>query len=199
VLKRFYLCIIQKLEMMSKSNINPRLIAIISIIAFGAFMRLIPHWPNFTPIAAMALFGGAYLSRKHLAFVIPFGAMIIADLVIGFHGSMWAVYTGFASTILIGFRLARKVTFGNVLIAALASSIIFFLITNFASWLAYDIYPKNFFGLMQSYIAGLACFNDGKLGISFFLNEVLGTLVYSLAFFGVFSMASRRIPALRAA
>jgi hypothetical protein len=182
---------------MSKANFSPRIIAIVSIIAFGAFMRLIPHWPNFTPIAAMALFGGAYLSRKHLAFVIPFAAMILADLVIGFHGSMWAVYLGFAITIMIGFRLARKINFGNVVVAALASSIIFFLITNFASWLAYDLYPKNFVGLMEAYTAGLAFFNDGKMGISFFLNEVLGTLVYTFAFFGAFALAEKKIPALK--
>lgn len=180
-------------------NLDPRFIAITSIILFGAFMRLIPHWPNFTPIAAIALFGGAYYTRKHLAFIIPFAAMMLSDLIIGFHGSMWAVYIGFAITVGIGIRLSRKVSAGNVVLAALGSSIIFFLVTNFASWLAYGIYPKNFIGLMESYIAGLAFFNDGKLGLSFFLNEVLGTLTYSAVFFGAFALARMRFPALRSA
>ena len=54
-----------------KIKITPRITFILSVIIFGAIMRLIPHWPNFTPIAAMALFGGAYFNKKHLAFLVP--------------------------------------------------------------------------------------------------------------------------------
>jgi len=176
---------------------NLRNFAIISVILVGALMRFIPHWPNLTPIAAIALFGGAYLSKRHMAFIITFGAMILSDLVIGFHNSMWAVYLAFALTILIGIRLSKKITPGNVIVSALGSSILFFLITNFASWLAWDLYPKNFTGLMESYIAGLAFFNDGKMGVSFFLNEVIGTLFYSGLFFGAFALVQKRIPAIR--
>lgn len=182
---------------MNNSQLNPRIIALTMIVIFGAFMRLIPHWPNFTPVAAIALFGGAYFSRRYLAFIVPFAAMLLSDLIIGFHGSMWAVYIGFAITVMIGIRLSRKITTGNIVISALGSSVIFFLVTNFASWLAYGIYPMNFIGLMESYVAGLAFFNDGKIGLSFFLNEVLGTLTYSAVFFGAFSLAEMKIPALR--
>jgi len=40
--------------------LNPRITTLVGIIAAAAATRLIPHPPNFTPIAAMALFGGAY-------------------------------------------------------------------------------------------------------------------------------------------
>nr|HPM93307.1 hypothetical protein [Bacteroidales bacterium] len=63
---------------MSKLKLHSGLIFIISIIFTGALFRFIPHWPNFTPIAAMALFGGAYLGRKHLAFLLPFAAMFLS-------------------------------------------------------------------------------------------------------------------------
>jgi hypothetical protein len=178
---------------------NLRTFAIVSIIVFGALMRFIPHWPNFTPIAAIALFGGAYLSRKYIAFVVTLGAMLLSDLVIGFHGSIWAVYLAFTITILIGMRLSRKITTGNVIVSALGSSILFFLITNFAAWLTWGFYPQNFIGLMQSYVAGLVFFNDGNMGISFFLNEVIGTLFYSGLFFGAFALAEKRFPVLRRA
>ncbi len=68
---------------MNNIKTNPGLFIIIPVIVAGALFRFIPHWPNFTPIAAMALFGGAYLGRKHLAFIIPFAAMFLSDLVLG--------------------------------------------------------------------------------------------------------------------
>ena len=59
-----------------------------AIIIFAAFTRLMPHPPNFTPIIAMGLFGGAYLKDKRLALLLPMGAMLIADIFLGFHGTM---------------------------------------------------------------------------------------------------------------
>ena len=116
---------------MKNNKLTPGFIFIVSIIFFGAFMRLIPHWPNFTPIAAMALFGGTWLSRKYRGFVIPVAALLISDLVIGFHGSMWAVYLAFGFTVSMGFILRRKVNAGNILVASLTTSVIFYLVTNF--------------------------------------------------------------------
>lgn len=181
---------------MKEKLITPRFIFIVSVIVFGAFMRLIPHWPNFTPIAAMALFGGTYFSRKYLAFIIPMAAMFLSDLIIGLHNNMIAVYIAFAITVMIGFLLSKKVNTGNVILAALSSSVIFFLITNFASWLVMGLYPLNFAGLMQSYLAGLMFFNDGSMGVSFFLNSVISTLLYSGIFYSVFYLAQLRYPAL---
>lgn len=175
---------------------SARFIFIVTVILFGAFMRLAPHWPNFTPIAAVALFGGTYLSRKSLAFLIPLIAMFLSDLILGFHNNMLAVYIAFAITVMIGFVLSRKVNAGTVIAASLTSSVIFFLITNFGAWLGMGLYPKTFAGLMQAYVAGLAFFNDGSMGISFFLNSVLGSLFYNLIFFGIFYFARQRFPVL---
>jgi len=181
---------------MKNSTIKPRFIFIVTVILFGAFMRLIPHWPNFTPIAAMALFGGAYLGRKYLAYAIPIAALFISDLIIGFHDTMIAVYIAFAITVSIGLLISKKLSTGKILGAALISSVIFFLITNFASWISNPMYTKDFAGLMQSYVAGLAFINDGSYGISFFLNEVFGTVFYSGLFFGAFYLARMKFPVL---
>ncbi len=186
----------QNKKTMKNNNLKPGLIFIVTVILFGAFMRLIPHWPNLTPVAAMALFGGTWLSRKYLAFVIPFAALFMSDLILGFHNSMWAVYLAFGITVTMGFYLRKKVTAGNVIMAALGSSILFFLITNFAAWLGNPLYPQTMTGLMGSYVAGLAFFNDGNYGISFFLNEVTGTLFYSGLFFGVYALAKKKFPIL---
>ena len=181
---------------MNNRKIRPGFIFIVSVITAGAFFRFIPHWPNFTPIAAMALFGGAYIGRKHLAFVIPFAAMFLSDLVLGLHKDMWSVYLAFGLTVLIGTLIRTNIRFVTVTGAAIASSVIFFLITNFGSWLASPFYPQTFGGLMQSYAAGLAFINNGTYGISFFLNELTGVLFYSGVFFGVYALAKQKFPTL---
>lgn len=181
---------------MNKIKSHSGLFFVISIIIAGALFRFIPHWPNFTPIAAMALFGGAYLGRKHLAFIIPFAAMFLSDLILGLHRDMWAVYLAFGFTVLIGTLIRSKIRVSGIITASLASSVIFFLLTNFAAWLASPFYPQNFAGLMQSYVAGLAFFNNSSLGLSFFLNEIAGALFYNGLFFGIFALAKNWIPGL---
>lgn len=181
---------------MRYKSINPRFIVVFSVILVAALLRLLPHWPNFTPIAAMALFAGTYFDRKQYAFAIPFAAMFISDLVIGLHANIPAVYLGFAITVLIGMALRKKVSVVNVALASLASSVIFFLITNFAAWLASPFYPQTFLGLMESYIAGLAFFNDSSFGVSFLVNDMLGTLFFSAVFYGAFYLAQMRFPVL---
>lgn len=169
---------------------------VISVIIAGALFRFIPHWPNFTPIAAMALFGGAYLGRKHLAFIIPFAAMFLSDLVLGLHKDMWAVYVAFGITVFLGTLIRNNVRIFSVVTASIASSVIFFLLTNFASWLSSPFYPQTASGLMQCYIAGLAFFNNGSYGISFFLNEIAGALFYNGLFFGIYAFAKQRFPVI---
>ncbi|MEA3438049.1 MAG: DUF6580 family putative transport protein [Thermodesulfobacteriota bacterium] len=182
---------------MNKKIWNTRFVVLTGIILAAAFMRMIPHWPNFTPIAAMALFGGAYLGRKYLAFAVPIAAMLISDLLIGFHNSMLAVYIAFAITVTIGLAISRKITPRKVLGASLASSVIFFLVTNFAAWLSMQhLYTPNVAGLMQCYTAGLVFFNDGSYGLSFFMNEILGGLFYNTLFFGAFYLVRQRFPSL---
>lgn len=181
---------------MEKNTINPRFLFVAVTIIIASFMRLIPHWPNFTPIAAIALFGGTYLGKKYLSFIIPFAALFLSDLFLGFHSSMIAVYASFAITVLIGFYLRKNVKAGSVIVASLLSSIIFFVITNFSSWLFMPMYSKDFLGLMECYTAGLMFFNDGSYGISFFLNSILGGLAYNTLLFGAFYLAKLKFPVL---
>jgi hypothetical protein len=182
---------------MSKKVWNARFFVLAGIIITAAFMRLIPHWPNFTPIAAMALFGGAYMGKKYLAFLLPMLAMLLSDLLLGFHSGMAAVYFAFAITVGIGLLLRKRLNAGTIITASLASSVIFFLITNAAAWLTSpQLYPASFVGLMQSYVAGLAFFNDGSYGISFFMNEVMGGVFYNTMLFGAFYFATKKFPVL---
>jgi hypothetical protein len=172
---------------MNKSLFSPRFLVIVAVITVAAFLRLLPHWPNFTPIAGIALFGGTYLGRKHLAFIVPLLAMLVSDLFLGFHQTMLAVYASFALIVGIGILLRKNIGIVSVIVASLSSSVLFFLITNFAAWQSGLMpYPANFNGLIEAYIAGLPFLNNG----------ILGDLFYNTVFFGSFFLAVRRFPQL---
>lgn len=178
---------------MNTKNNTSKIIAVVSIIFLAAAMRLIPHWPNFTPIAAIALFGGAMLNKKWMAFLIPISAMFISDLIIGMHSFMFAVYISFFLTVFLGTRISKNVRFSNVLGTSVASSLIFFLITNFAIWMGSPFYAQSFSGLLTCYAAGLPFFNDGSLGLSFLMNGLVGDLFFNGLFFGSYYLVSRRV------
>jgi len=171
---------------MNKLKISPKITFVISLIGFGALMRLIPHWPNFTPIAAMALFGGAHLGKKHLAFIIPLAAMLVSDLFLGLHQWMIAVYISFALVVFIGIWLRSRIKVGTVLLASLLSSILFFVVTNFAMWIGSPYYPQNITGLIECYTLAIPYFNNG----------IMGDLFYSTVFFGGFYFIQQRYPSL---
>ena len=120
----------------------------------------------------------------------------MSDLVIGLHANMPAVYLGFAITVLIGMSIRKKISVGSVVLASLSSAVIFFLITNFSSWLASPYYPQTVAGLVECYAAGLVFFRDTTNGFSFFMNDLLGTTFFSAVFYGAFYLVEMRFPVL---
>lgn len=176
---------------------NPGVYAVVLLILAAAFSRLIPHWPNFTAVAAIALFGGAKFSNRIIAFAIPLAALFMTDLLIGFHNTMIPVYIAFSMTVLLGMAIRKKQSFGNVAAMAVTASIMFFLITNFGAWMAMPFYSKDVTGLIQAYTAGLAFFHDGSMGVSPFINTLIGNLFYTSILFGVFALAKQKFPALQ--
>jgi len=172
---------------MNTTTMRTKLIAVTAVIFALALFRLLPHWPNVSPVAAMALFGGAYFADKKIAFVIPFLALFLSDLFLGLHNTMIFVYAGFALTVVIGFMLKDKVNLTNTAFAAVGASVLFFLITNFGSWLTSGLYTKSAEGLMQAYAAG----------IPFFQNSLLGNLVYSAVIFAGYAFLQKNIPVLQ--
>ncbi|HXC73265.1 MAG TPA: DUF6580 family putative transport protein [Sphingomicrobium sp.] len=166
---------------------NARILALLAAILTAAALRLIPHPPNFTPIGAMALFSGAYLGRKGLAFVAPLAAMLLSDAILGFHSGMPFVYASVALIVLIGSLVASRITAMTVVGAALASSVLFFIVTNFGTWLVSGMYPLTGAGLAACYIAA----------IPFFQNTAVGDLFYCAVLFGGFALLERAVPRLR--
>lgn len=163
---------------------TPNFIFVASVIIIAIVSRLLPHLPNVTPVAAIALFGGTYISRKSLAFLFPLVILFISDLFIGIYPEMYAVYISFAITVLIGFILRKRVGLINITLASLSSSLIFFIVTNFAVWLSGTYsYPMNFNGLILCYEAA----------VPFFRNELFGTLAYNALFFGLYYFVRQKV------
>ena len=177
-----------------KIEFTPRLKFVLALIGLAALSRLLPHPFNFTPIGAMALFAGTYISNKKHAFLLPVLTLLASDILLqlvngsGFYRDMIFVYGSFALITGIGFLLRGHEQRQTIMVASLVSSIAFFLITNFGTWLMWDIYPKTGAGLISCYIAG----------IPFFKGTIMGDLFFNLALFGSFALAKWRFPVLAA-
>ena len=171
-----------------KNTIAPRSLAIISLVIIAATARIVMSGvPNVSPIAAAALFSGAYLADKKTALLIPLAALLIGDLIIGLHATMPFVYFAFALTVVLGMWLSRHLC-GHLLIAVtMLSSTLFFLITNFGVWLVTDYYTHDLSGLIACYIAA----------IPFFHYTLIGDLLMVSLLFGVFMALEALIPQFR--
>lgn len=171
-----------------KSNIfTPKFIFVSSAILIAAASRLFPHLPNFTPIAAIALFGGAAMQDKRFAYLIPFVALFLSDLFLGFSASTLPVYLCFAFTVFLGTTLQKRISMPRVVANTLLSSLVFFLVTNLPFWYsALQLYPNTIEGAMMSYTAALP----------FFGYSVAGDLFFVGILFSAFAYAERSIPAL---
>ena len=151
------------------------------LIIAAAFLRLIPHPPNFAPIAAIALFSAVYLNKKY-ALLVALSAMLISDAFLGF-ADLWvtvSVYGSFLLIGIVGFWLKKNKNAQNLIGASLSASIIFYLLTNFAVWAATSWYPKTFSGLILCY----------EMAIPFFRNTIFGDLFYVGALFGLYELAT---------
>ena len=186
--------------------ISPRTLVLCVMMAMVAGYRLIVHFVpgllpyNFTPVEAMALFGGAHFTSRRLAFLMPLAVMLVSDVIIAFSlpaGQIvdWyrmapVIYACIALTAVAGFALRGRVRGLSVVIAAVASATGFYLITNAMVWLLSGAYAMTSSGLVACMVAGLPFYQYGTLP---------GTLLWSGMLFGGFALLSRRYVSLSAA
>ena len=133
---------------------------VVSIILFAVLTRFLPHPPNFTPIAAIAI-----------------SSLLLSDLFLGLHATIPFVYASFVLIALLGLSV-KKMGLGIVLL----SSTIFFLVSNFGVWFLH--YPLSIEGFIQCY----------TLALPFFLNTILGDLVYcALLIYPFYALQKRNL------
>lgn len=184
---------------MSLQKINTRTVVLILMIITAAAFRLLSFefqhiLSNFTPVGAIALFGGAYFADKWKAYLVVLITLFTSDIVINYlytskwlfwyDGSFW-VYLTFAIMVFIG-SLIKKVNVANVGLASLASVVIHWLIMDLP-WLYGTMYPHTLAGYGQSLYAA----------IPFEQNMVLGDILFCGILFGGFEFAKSKYTVLR--
>jgi hypothetical protein len=186
---------------MSLQKINIRTIVLILMIVAAAAMRLLSFkYPyilsNFTPVGAIALFGGAYFTDKWKAYLVVLITLFTSDVVINYlytskwflwDGSSFGVYLAFAIIVFVG-SLIKKANVANVGLASLAAVVIHWLITDMP-WLngTGSLYPHTLAGYGQSLVAA----------IPFERNMLLGDIVFCAILFGGFELAKSKYSILR--
>lgn len=153
------------------------------LILLAAASRLVPHPPNFAPMGAIGLFAGAYLHRR-TAWLVPILALLASDFILGAYRpvTMAFVYGGFVLGGVLGrVMLSRRQSALLVGGAAVAHSVLFFILSNFGTWLPGGLYPRSLAGLMECYVAA----------IPFFGNTLASDLIFSAVLFGGYALVRR--------
>ncbi|MGL5890295.1 MAG: DUF6580 family putative transport protein [Bacteroidia bacterium] len=177
---------------------SQRTLFIILAIAFGALSRLLPHPPNFTAIGAIALFGGAYLTNRYLAILVPVLAVWFSDVVLSntvyaqagqfvwFYEGAWLQYLSTALCAVLGIVMMNRINVQRFVGGSVATALLFFVLTNLGVWYGSAMYAQTLGGLAACFIAALP-----------FLGwALLGNLFFGGILFGGFELAGRRFPKL---
>jgi len=161
----------------------------VRFLPFAGPLNVLPHAWHFTPLAASLLFFGARGSRRQMW--IPLVLLMATDVVltkyIYLYPLSWEqliIWAWYGAILWLGTNLHEKSGFWRVVGAAVTSSVSFFLVSNFAAWLAQpQMYPRSFSGLMESYTAGIPFFRGTAESDLFFSLAMFGTpvLVHALA------------------
>ena len=162
--------------------INKHNLLVAFFILLGVFTRIIPHPPNMTAIGAIALFSGTFFLDKRLAFILPTIILLLSDLLLGFQPIL-SVYVSFLIIVSLGFILSKKHTAISIINMSLLASVIFYVVTNFSVFISSPLYSKTFVGLIECY----------TLAIPFFLNTLIGNIVYSLILFYAFKFVRNNL------
>lgn len=166
------------------------------LFSVAVISRLIPHYPNFTAIGAIAVAGGLAYKKWTPALIATVGAMYVSDLIINntifsgyyenfmwFTPGAWLIYGSFVLSVFISRILSMSHMVSKWLVASFASTAIFFIVTNFGVWYGSSLYPQSVTGLMACYVAA----------IPFAVNQLLGTLFYGALILMAFSYVDKRI------
>lgn len=191
---------------MSISKINPRYAMLLVIILVVAVVRTLTNFSsemsplaNFTPIGAMALFGGTYFSGKLKPFALPLLTLFVSDFILSltvfkqystgflYMGWYWT-YAAFVLMTIVGKLMIKKVNVQNVLLAVVVCTLIHWVVSDFGVWLDGTLYTKDFAGWLLCMTAA----------IPYELTFATGTIIYGAAMFGAFEWLQRQYPQLQA-
>lgn len=160
-------------------RVDKRALLALALIVIGVTLRIVPHTANFAPVGAIALFAGAILAWR-IALWLPLAIMVISDLIIGLHPLIGFTWGAFALITLLGVALNKSSNWLRVPLGALASSLIFFIISNFGVWTEGKLYPHTWQGLSDCFV----------MALPFFRATLTSDLLFSALFFGLYAATS---------
>lgn len=167
-----------------KIRLSSAHIIAITLIALGILLRLAPHEPNFAPVGAIALFGGALFGWR-TALWLPLAIMMTTDIFLGSHSTIVFTWGGFVLISLFGTLFRSSSFWKRVLAGGLGSGAVFYAVSNFGTWLTTDMYAHTFVGLADCYVAALP----------FFRASLTADLFYGFVLFGLYALAIRLVAA----
>jgi len=146
--------------------------------------------PNFSPLMAAALCGAVFLPGM-IGLILPVVALLISDALLNLHYGSPVISTQLLWTLpcyllAVGMgwslRESRRRSLLPVLAGTLATSVIFYLVTNTGCWFASAAYPQNFSGWVQALTTGLPGFPPTW---TFFRNSLVSDLIFAALFVAV--------------
>lgn len=173
----------KSIQTLKKSNdTTVKLLLAVAIITFAILFRLAPLPPNFAPITAIAIFGGAIMPRRW-ALSLPLVAMLLTDMVLGYHSLIWVTWGSFFVITLMCNKYMKQINTTTVVGSSISASIFFFITTNFAVWVEGRLYPPTLEGLISSYYNALP----------FFRNSLVSSLVFTSVLVGAYALVYRYV------
>lgn len=160
---------------------------IIGLILAATVTRLMPHYPNFTAVGALAFYGAYNSKNLLLSIAALFGTLMLTDVIINNvmypsgdfvllnKGSLF-IYTGFAAYSFLGL-ISKNVKQGALML--IAGSMLFFLLSNLGVWMSpYSLFPRTGAGLMSTYVAAVPFYAPELLATALFSTIAHGAHVY---------------------
>lgn len=183
------------MKKINKDNNMNKLYMVLFTILLVALSRILPHPPNFTAVGAVAIFGGSLFNRTYMSILVPLLSIFLSDIVInntlyrgyyeGFtlfsEGSL-VIYASIILMSIIGHLFIKMDNIINVTSVATLSTLLFFVLTNFAVWYNGTLYSNDLSGLLTCY----------TMAIPFGLNSLLGNLTFSALLFIIYNYSINR-------
>lgn len=152
----------------------------LGLIVLGAASRLLHLPPNIAAVTGVTLLAGFTLRNVWLALLVPIGAMVLADIVLGWYPGVLATYAGMAAGVFIARGLLPRLTVLRLVATTFLASLAFFVLSNFGTWLE-GWYGYTWDGLVACYIAALP----------FWQNSLVADFISTALAFGLFLVGRR--------
>lgn len=181
------------------NNSKKSIITASLLIIFGIVSRfLLVNQPNVSGLETLALFGGSYFLLKRFAFIIPIAAYMLSDFIINntvysayyadgvvfYQNYMLWTIGSLLLIVVLGKFLLQKVNLKNTVFGILGATTIFWLVSNFGSWIGGITYPRSFSGLITCYVAA----------IPFYAYSLIGNAAFGLVLFGGYEWMKSNAP-----